>query len=189
MSKEKLKHLGTIPLETDRLLLRPFKRGDTDAMFKNWASDPEVTKYLTWPHYTSRYEVQLKIDEWVSNYTKPDFYQWAILEKGSDDVIGTISVVDKNDLVRLAHIGYCIGRAFQGKGYMTEAFKRLIEFLFEDVGYNRIESRYDPNNPASGRVMQKAGLKFEGTMRQADWNNQGVCDTNMYAILKSDLAR
>lgn len=186
MSKEKLNHLGTIPLETDRLLLRPFKRGDTDAMFKNWASDPEVTKYLTWPHYTSRDEVQLKIDEWVSNYAKPDFYQWAIVEKGSDDVIGTISVVSKNDLVHLAHIGYCIGRAFQGKGYMTEALTRLIDFFFDDVGYNRIEARHDPNNAASGRVMQKAGLTFEGTMRQADWNNQGVCDTSMYAILRSD---
>ena len=62
----------------------------------------------------------------------------------------------------------------------------IINFIFDEVKVNRIESRFDPNNPHSGKVMVKCGLKFEGTLREADWNNQGICDTSMYAILAKD---
>ena len=60
----------------------------------------------------------------------------------------------------------------------------MISFLFHDVGANRIESRHDPNNPHSGNVMKKCGMKLEGIAVQSDWNNQGICDAAYYAILK-----
>ena len=63
---------------------------------------------------------------------------------------------------------------------------RLLQFFFEEVGVNRIESRHDPRNPNSGKVMQKAGLRYVGTLRQSDWNNQGVCDAAYYTILADD---
>ncbi len=69
---------------------------------------------------------------------------------------------------------------------MTEAFKAIIPFFFNEVGVNRIESQHDPNNPNSGKVMQKCGLKYEGTLRQADWSNKGVVDACMYSLLKSE---
>ena len=61
-----------------------------------------------------------------------------------------------------------------------------MDFLFDTVGYNRIESRHDPRNPNSGKVMMKCGMKFEGTMRSSDWNNQGICDASYYALLRSE---
>jgi ribosomal-protein-alanine N-acetyltransferase len=87
----------------------------------------------------------------------------------------------------MVHIGYCIGKAWWRNGYMSEALTELVWFFFEKVGVNRIESRHDPRNPNSGKVMQKAGLKYEGTLRQSDKNNLcGFCDAAYYAILADD---
>ncbi len=91
-----------------------------------------------------------------------------------------------NEEIDMVHIGYCIGRKWWHKGITTEAFKGIIPFLFEKVEVKRIESQYDPRNPNSGKVMLKCGLTFEGTLRNADINNQGICDASMYALLKED---
>ncbi len=69
---------------------------------------------------------------------------------------------------------------------MSEALKAVIDYFFKNVGANRIESRHDPHNPHSGMVMQKCGMKYEGTLRSSDKNNQGICDASWYAILRSE---
>ena len=63
---------------------------------------------------------------------------------------------------------------------------KILPFLFLEVGANRLESQHDPNNPNFGAVMRKCGLKFEGTLRSADWNNQGIVDASMYSILAEE---
>ena len=177
-------HKGTIPLETDRLILRRFTAEDDSAMFKNWCADPDVTKYLMWKTHESIEESrQVLSDIWLSHYDEPDFYQWAIEVKDIHEPIGSIGAVKSDDKTQMVHIGYCIGRAWWRKGYTSEALCRLVRFFFEDVGLNRIESRHDSRNPNSGKVMLKAGLRYEGTSLQSDWNNQGICDAANYAIL------
>ena len=87
-------------------------------------------------------------------------------------------------------IGYCMGENWWHQGIMSEALEAVLRFLFEEVGFNRIESRHDPHNPHSGGVMRKCGMTYEGTFRDADWNNQGLCDAAHYAILRREwLAR
>ena len=86
----------------------------------------------------------------------------------------------------MVHIGYCIGRKWWHQGITSEALKAVMDFMFDVVGANRIESRHDPRNPNSGKVMQKCGMKFEGTMRSSDINNQGLVDASYYALLKSE---
>jgi ribosomal-protein-alanine N-acetyltransferase len=86
----------------------------------------------------------------------------------------------------MVHIGYCIGTKWWHKGYTSEAMAALIEFFFEKVGVNRIESQHDPNNPNSGKVMAKCDMKYEGTHRKADFNNQGIVDASIYAILRDE---
>ncbi|KIH69773.1 GNAT family N-acetyltransferase [Salinicoccus roseus] len=181
-----MQHFGTQTLETERLVLRKLTLDDSEAMYNNWASDPEVTEYLTWPPHESVEATRQLIGHWMEEYEKDDFYQWAIVPKDLGEPVGTISVVDADDSVGMVHIGYCIGKEWWGKGYTTEAFERLISFFFEDVGLNRIESKHDVRNPGSGRVMEKCGLLYEGTKRQADHNNQGICDSALYAIIRSD---
>ncbi|MDR3148259.1 MAG: GNAT family N-acetyltransferase [Treponema sp.] len=103
--------------------------------------------------------------------------------KGLDEPIGSISAVKQHDDIKMAQIGYCIGKKWWNRGITSEALQEVIRFFFEDVGINRVESRHDPNNPNSGKVMAKCGMKYEGLMRQADINNQGVCDFVEYGIL------
>jgi ribosomal-protein-alanine N-acetyltransferase len=170
-------HKGTITLETERLILRRFTPEDAEPMSRNWANDPEVTKYLTWLTHTDVSISKAVIDSWVPLYEQLDHYSWAIELKSLAEPIGSIAAVEKRDDIRMVHIGYCIGKAWWRQGYTSEALIRLVRFFFEKVGVNRIESRHDPCNPNSGKVMMKAGLKYEGTLRQADINNQGgFCD-------------
>lgn len=182
-----MKHQGTKRLETDRLILRPFQNEDACAIYHNWANDPEVTRYLMWPCHESIETTRTVLAEWIGQYGNKEHYLWAIvLKEYGAQPIGSISVVEKNDRIEMVHIGYCIGRKWWNQGITSEAMAAVIKFLFEEVKVNRIESRHDPRNANSGKVMLKCGLKYEGTHRQADWNNQGTCDSAMYAVLAED---
>jgi ribosomal-protein-alanine N-acetyltransferase len=155
-------------------------------MYGNWARDPLVTKYLTWPPHENLEASQEVLREWTAGYGKQDFYQWAIVLKDIGQPMGSISVVDICDKVRSMQIGYCIGRKWWRCGITSAALAGVIGYLFEKTNVNRIEARHDPNNPNSGLVMRKCGMSYEGTMRSADLNNQGICDYAMYAVLRSD---
>lgn len=177
---------GTKTIETERLLLRRFNKDDAEAMFRNWESDPKVTEFLRWPTAVDVSEAEAVLFDWIKGYEDPGFYQWAIVLKEIGEPIGSISAVGKNERLNIVHIGYCIGSKWWHRGITTEAFGAIIPFLFEEVGVNRIESQHDPNNPNSGKVMQKCGLRYEGTLRQADWSNKGVVDACVYSLLRSE---
>lgn len=181
-----MKHCGTQTIETNRLILRRFELSDAQAMYRNWASDPEVTKYLTWPTHPSVEITAMVLEDWVKAYEQADCYQWAIVLKEIHEPIGSIAVVKQDERVGMMHIGYCLGRAWWHKGIMTEALSAVMDNLFDVVGAERIEARHDPRNPHSGHVMLKCGMQYEGTLRMADWNNQGVCDAACYAMLRGE---
>ncbi len=182
-----MKNCGTQRIETDRLILRRYKIEDADAMYKNWASDSEVTKFLTWQPHSSVYVSRSIIEDWLKEYSDEKYYQWAIvLKDNGNEPIGDISVVHMNEDISMVHIGYCLGRAWWRRGIMSEALKAVTDFMFDTVEVNRVESRHDPMNPNSGKVMQKCGMKYEGTLRSADRNNQGICDACYYALLRSE---
>ena len=181
-----LTHKGTQTIETNRLILRRAVSKDAEPMFRNWASDPEVTKYLTWPAHESIAVSQMVIGSWLQEYEKESYYQWMMVLKELGEPIGSISVVRQNDRVEEAEIGYCIGRRWWHKGIVSEALGAVIKYLFEEVGMNRVAARHDPNNPNSGGVMRKCGMKYEGTNRACDRNNQGICDAAQYSILRCE---
>ncbi len=182
-----MEHCGTQSIETERLVLRRFSVNDADAMYRNWASDPEVTRFLTWPAHESVESSKAILEDWVASYSKKDYYQWAIiLKENGSDPIGSIAAVDMNDDISTVHIGYCLGREWWHQGIMSEALKAVMDFFFDTVGVNRIESRHDPRNPHSGMVMKKCGMKYEGTLRSSDRNNQGICDACWYALLRPE---
>ena len=180
-----LKHKGTATIETPRLFLRKARMEDAEAMFRNWANDSEVTKYLTWPAHSNMDITEKVLANWVENYQKDDYYQWMIVLKETGQPIGSImaSTVGR---AQSAHIGYCIGKAWWHQGIMSEALKAIMDFLFDAVGYHRVEAIHDSNNPHSGAVMKKCGMQYEGTLRMADKNNQGICDACYYGLLASE---
>lgn len=181
-----MEHKGTKKIETARLVLRPFTPADAPAAFRNWMSDARVTKYLRWPPHRELADTEAILREWICQYARPDFYQWAIAPKDLGEPIGTISVVEMDERSEKLHIGYCIGAAWWGNGYVAEAFSALLPFFFDEVKAGRVEAQHDPNNPNSGRVMAKCGLRHEATLRRADWNNTGIVDAELYALLAEE---
>ena len=179
-------HKGTKTIETNRLILRKFTVNDVEAVYKNWTSDDKVTEFLRWPTHTDIAATETVINEWIADSEKKDFYQWAIVLKELNEPIGTIGVVDRNEYLNILHIGYCIGSKWWHQGITSEAFSAIIPYLFNEVEANRIESQHDPNNPHSGNVMKKCGLKYEGTLRQADFSNKGIVDACVYSLLKDE---
>lgn len=183
-----MKHIGTKRIETKGLILRPFKIRDASSMFHNWASDREVTKYLTWQTHKDVFVTESIVKEWIGNYANKDFYMWAItLKENEQEPIGAISVVNEIDeRVQIAQIGYCIGRNWWRKGIATEALQAVIRYMFEEVGVRKVEARCNTANENSGAVMKKCHMKYEGTLRQTGWDNQGICDMDHYGMLEQE---
>lgn len=153
---------GSKILTTERLTLRPFRVSDAEAMFANWAHDPEVTKYLTWtPH--ENVEVTRQLLAFREEESKrPDRYHWAITMDG--ELIGDIEfgLIEWSET---GNIGYCLAKKYWGKGIMTEALREVLRFAFEEVGLHRVEGMHAKQNIGSSRVMEKCGLLYEGTRR------------------------
>lgn len=181
-----LNHQGTKRLETERLILRQFKIEDYVEMYNNWACEDAVTKFLTWQTHTNQDVTKSVLADWIPKYENKDFYNWAIELKEENRLIGNISVVSLREETLSAILGYCMGSKWWGKEIMPEAGKAVLKYLFEEVGFNRIAANHDKNNPNSGRVMQKIGMTYEGTLRSAGFCNQGIIDDVRYSILKSE---
>ncbi|MFC6324178.1 GNAT family N-acetyltransferase [Companilactobacillus baiquanensis] len=181
-----MKQVGTIPLETKRLILRRLTIEDSEDMFNNWASDYKVTKYLSWRTYKSVETAKDFLIQKEKDYLSPSTYDWGIVIKDTNELIGTISVVNIEEKTYTMEIGYCIGSKWWGNGYTPEALERIIEFLFEMTDVNRIEAKHDDNNHNSGRVMTKCHMRFEGILRDKGLNNNGVCDEACHSILRRE---
>lgn len=182
-----MKHKGTVTIETESLILRRYQSEDAASAFKNWMSSEEVTRYLTWYPHKSVEEAKAYIDECcIKNYDDPAFYNWVITDKETGEAIGSISVVDLKEDVDCVEVGYCLSERYWGRGLMTQALFSVIRFFFEEVEARRIQATHDSRNPASGKVMEKCGMLYEGTLRQYNKNISGICDSVMRAILRED---
>lgn len=151
-------------LETPRLLLRRLRREDTQAIFENWANDPEVTKYLTWQTHESVETTEQVMDLWLGAYDEPNCYRYGIQRKEDGALMGMIDVVGYHHGNPV--IGYCSGRAFWNHGYMTEALRAVVEELQND-GYGTIVIEAVEENIGSRRVIEKAGFTHVGSRRCA----------------------
>lgn len=160
---------------------------DAEAMYRNWTSDDEVTTFLMWPTHANVDVSRQVLEDWCGSYVNDDYYQWAIvLKENGNEPIGSIAAVRMNEAVSSVEIGYCIGRRWWHQGITSEAMKAVMDFFFDQVGANRVEAGHDPRNPHSGMVMRKCGMKYEGTLRSASRNNQGICDKSWYSMLRSE---
>lgn len=181
-----MNHQGTKTLHTSRFLLRPYKQGDAQQMYTNFLSDPKVSAHVSWAAHTSieatNHFLQMHLEKYTSDVS---FYGWAIEMNG--DVIGSIGAFDINEEVQACEIGYSLGSRYWGQGIATEAVQAVLQFLFHSVGFNRVTASYNAENLASGRVMQKAGMQYEGTCRQATLKKDGSFgNLILYSILKNE---
>lgn len=180
-----MQHRGTEELTTKRLRLRRYARQDARAIFDNYAADEEVTRFLSWPPYASVEGVERFLEARITEYARPDVYHWAIEYGGQ--VVGSISVNGLDERNRSCELGYCISRACWNKGLMSEAVAAAMAFLFTQVGAHRIWAKHDPENPASGRVMLRCGMRPEGRLRGHYCRRDGsFADALVYGALAED---
>ncbi len=178
-----LRHKGTNSIETLRLLLRRFCEEDAEDMYHHWAGDPEVVKYLPWGPHQDPSVTQKRIREWMLRYGHDNYYNWAICLKNTNTAIGSISVEIQYDGELTCEVGYCLGKEYWSRGIMTEALHAVMHYLFQEIGYRRITARHDVLNIASGRVMQKCGMKYERTVYHVSKRRDGSpCDCAVYGI-------
>ena len=158
-----LNHSGTRTLETRRLILRRHGISDADDMYKNWVTDPEVSRFWTWLPHKNIGETKALLAGWMGEYARPDYYHWIIVLKHINEAIGYIYLTagDAADAVLSVH--YALGRGYWNRGIMTEACLRVIDYAFAELNAEKIESWHHIDNPASGRVMEKSGMKHVKT--------------------------
>jgi len=179
-----LNHIGTNTIKTARLVLRRFQFSDHTDMFQ-WASDPDVVKYLSYAPHKTINETKAVLKSWIKNYSTTTTYNWAIEFQGV--VIGNIAVVTQDDECFTCHLGWQIDKPYWNKGIMTEAANAVVNYLFDEVHYDRITSGCDTRNIGSSKVMQKIGMTLEGTFRRYCYQKDGsIGDKFYYAILESD---
>ena len=180
-----LNHKGTKTIATPRLLLRPFIVEDAHDMYANWASDPRVTKYLTWmPHESPEATAEL-LALWVPNYENPAYYNWVITLEGR--AIGNVSIVRQSDKSEYMEFGYCLSASYWNQGIMPEAVSAVRDFLFREVGAHRLVIRHAAKNPGSGKVARKCGFTWDGRQRQEFRSAWGeYLDIEAYSLLRNE---
>ncbi len=180
-------HGSALPtLRTERLTLRPFRMEDAPIVQRLAGAREIADTTLNIPH---PYEDGVA-EKWIAGhqqgFEEDKGIPLAITLAGNDTLIGAISLMSLSKRHRHAEIGYWIGKEWWNKGYCTEAMREMVRLGFEQLGLNRIIGQHLRRNPASGQVMQKVGMKHEGTLRQHVRKWDKFEDIEYYAILKSD---
>lgn len=176
---------GNPRLETERLILRKLVLEDAQDIFE-YASDDQVTQYMTWNSHKSIEETLGFINYTLGRYERDEGGEWGITLKETGKLVGCTGIVNYDRNNKRLELGYVLARPYWGRGIMPEAVKRVIQFVFEEMGINRIECYHYLPNEKSGRVMQKAGMTFEGIAREKYFIKERFWDVKQYAILKRD---
>lgn len=170
-------------METERIILREFKLGDEYEMFSNWANDPEVVKYLTWPIHENIEVTRSIIQSWVNQYQDPKTIRFGITLKDTGELVGGIDVVNYFDGV--PEVGYCLAKKCWNKGIMTEVFSAFRDYLFT-IGFKKITIRAEVENIGSNRVIQKCGFKFVETVHLNEPKSWNINCYELNRILETD---
>lgn len=154
-----MKQNGIVPtLETERLILRDLRESDAKEVFENWASDDEVSRYVRWSTHKQIEETKEYIRNEIKRCKNEDYYTWGIVLKQNKELIGAIAVFPSED--ERHEVGYNISKKYWRNGYTTEALKRVMKYLINDLQMKRFRCSHAVLNPASGAVMRKVGFKY-----------------------------
>ena len=181
-----LTHTGTQTIETERLILRRFTYDDADAVFKNWASDKHVQMMYSEPVYETKEAVMGLLEKYIGAYENEDKYRWAVIDKITGECIGQIAYFLVDNKNHFAEIEYCIGAAFQCRGYATEATKAVIRFGFEQMNLHKVQICTKTINQPSKRVIEKCGFTYEGTLRDYFFMEDKYVGRLYFSILRSE---
>ena len=176
-----LTHKGTQIIKTERLTLRRLLPDDAEMMF-TWMSDPEVLKYEDWKVHENVNYTRGFISYLTGDYKSEQTYCWGM--QLGEELIGLVMVVNVQEWDGI--IAYYLNRSCWSKGYATEAVMAAMDFMFTEVGVERISASYVIQNAASGRVLQKAGMRYRGHIKEYQYytSKSKWFDSDFYAITK-----
>lgn len=181
----KINHTGTVPLETDRLVLRRTVKSDIDEFFFIQLN-PNIRRYLG----TNRLGDDLEKNRKYFNeekYNELNYYRWTIVRKEDNKILGCIYLNIHDEKARTAGIDYWIREDAWGNGYTTEASRKILNFAFDTLNINRIESCGGKDNPGTYKVMEKIGLKYEGERKEGIFYYYGGLENLvLYGITKEE---
>jgi len=175
-------------LETNRLILRTMRMGDAEMMF-DYMRDPRVAEHVLWTAHKTQRDTRSYLRCMLRQYRNGEPSSYCMVLKETGRVIGTIGFMACNADDGVVEVGYSMARPYWGQGLMTEALRCFIDMVFTDTCVHRIEARYETANPASRRVMEKCGMRYEGTHRGAVYNKDRFADAGVCAILREDWDR
>ena len=159
-----MNRIGTQIIETDRLVLRRFKPDDYKKIYTNWTSDPKTTRFLSWDIHENEDVTKAYVESKMRMYEKEFFFDWVVVRKEDNETMGEISCVKFSEEHRLCEIGYCYGSEFWNHGYGTEALKAVIDYMINNVRVDIVIACHIESNSASGKIMEKAGMKLDAIL-------------------------
>lgn len=172
-------------LETKRLLLRRLTDDDAADVY-NYAKNGEVARYMPWDAHQSLEDAKTFIRMAQQQLDLDQTCDLGIEYKPTGRIIGSIGITSIDKYNRCGMVGYALSQNYWGQGLTTEALHRLIRYMFEELRLNRIEAYHIIQNKSSGRVMQKAGMKYEGVLQKKLFIKGDYCDVKLYAILRDE---
>lgn len=174
-----------ITIDTSRLCLRALTLADTDDFFAIY-SDPEVMRYWSTPPLVNKAAAGKLISEIQDGFKRHELLKWGIALRNDEHVIGSLTLFHPDFTHRRVEIGYALGRAYWGKGYMREALTAVIDYAFNTLNFHRIEADVDPRNAASVRALERLGFQREGYLRERWQVNGEIQDALFFGLLRPD---
>lgn len=180
-----MNHIGTISLETERLVLRRIYRDDAEEIYEGFVNQDEFLYYANKEKKTLEEEVK-SLENIDLKYQNKEYYNWVITLKENCLIIGSINlrVENKNDSVEF---NYAIDNRYTNKGYMTEALNKVKEFVFDILNVNRFQGGCVVENIASKRVMEKCNMNLEGTLKSYIKLKDGYHDMYMFSNVREEI--
>lgn len=172
-------------LTTERLLLRPLTMRDAADMYA-YSRDPAVAQHVLWDAHKSLADTRGYLRYIISQYRSGSPSSWGIVLRETNRLVGTIGFMSYNDMDSVVELGYSLSRACWNRGIMTEALTAVLHECFTVLRVHRVEAMHECDNPASGRVMAKCGMRCEGTLRGKVFNKGKFRDVSLWAILRED---
>lgn len=172
-------------INTNRLSLRWISAEDVDDVYTIY-SDPEVMRYWSTPPLADRNAASKLVSEIHESFKRRELMKWGIARRTDDTLIGSVTLFHPDFTHRRAEIGYALGRAHWGQGYMQETLKAVLTYAFEVLEFHRIEADVDPRNSASIRTLERLGFQREGYLRERWQVNGEIQDALFYGLLRPD---
>ncbi|RKE39945.1 RimJ/RimL family protein N-acetyltransferase [Paraburkholderia sp. BL23I1N1] len=175
----------SVTLNTPRLILRPPRHEDVQALFAIW-SDPDAMRYFSFPAMTGLDQATERVTRLLKTSTEGEALVCVVELRATGAVLGHCDLFNVNEQCRRAEIGFSLQRNHWGSGYMTEAASALIEHAFDTLSLRRIEADIDPRNAASARLLERLGFAREGLLRERWIVGDEVSDSALYGLLERD---